>query len=72
MISNQLEIYTVSNGDAKITPVCVLILPQLKLPPYSGGKVDLFWNGSESEGYNVWVAEMLRFARSREHDCVGG
>ena len=47
-----------SDGDTKITPVCVPNLPLPKSSPYFGPGVqgDLFWSGSESEGYNVWNA----------------
>ena len=33
--------------------------------------MDLFWNGSELESYNVWIREMRHIVRSLQHDCVG-
>ena len=41
-------------------------------PHIPGEQVDLFWNGLELEGYNVWIVEMHRLARSRRQEHVGG
>ena len=49
---------------AKITPVCVPIYPHTNYPHIQGVQVDLFWNGSELKGNNVWIVEMCCLVRS--------
>ena len=61
-----------SNGDVKITPFVYQFYPFTNYPHIPGVQRDLFWNGSELEGYNVWIVEMRCFVRSLQHDCVGG
>ena len=66
-----------SDGDAKITPVCHGLCTNFtpstqNYPHIPGVQVDLFWKGSESEGYNVWIVKMRHLVRSRRRERVGG
>ena len=43
-------------------------------PRIQGVQVDLFWNGLESEGYdlNGWIVDMRRLERSRQLERFEG
>ena len=60
------------DGNIEITPVLVPILLLRNLPPYFGVQMDLLWDGSETDGYNVWIGETCLFVRSQQHDSVRG
>ena len=46
--------------------------PYANYPHIPEVQVDLFWNGSELEGYNVWIVEMRRLVRQWRRERVGG
>ena len=60
------------DGNIEITPVLVPILLLRNLPPYFGVQMDLLWDGSKTDGYNVWIGETCLFVRSQQHDSVRG
>ena len=56
----------------KLPPLVYQFYPYANYPHILGVQVNLFWNGSKSEGYNVWIVEMLRLVRSLLRELVGG
>ena len=56
----------------KFTPFVYQFCPYPNYPRILGVQVDLFCNGSELEGYNVWIVEMCRLERSRRLEHVEG
>ena len=47
----------------KLPPFVYQFYPYPNNPRIPGVKVDLFWNGLESEGYNVWIVEVCQLER---------
>ena len=65
----------IQNRDAatqKLPPFVYQFYLYPNYPRILGVKVDLFWNGSESEGYNVWIVEMRSLERSQRMERVEG
>ena len=64
--TNQVTIGSLASLQScvKIITVFVPILSRPKFTPYFSVQIDLFSNGSEQEGYNVLIGEMLCLVRS--------